>query len=287
MDGPGQLSQALPRPGPALKAVLVTIGVVGILSAVLVNWVPGGETLFAALVCSTDTVLSGQVWRLVTAALLTSPASLSHLFFTLLGLYFLSPDLERRWGGARFLRFLILSSVAGFLLAIGLDLLAPPNAQVFHPRLMYGASAAITATAIAWSRANANLQVRLMFLVPVSGRTLMWVTIGFCFLGLIYGGTFTEGAAAPFGGLLVGLLLSGNPSPLRTLYLKTKLALLRRRTPGVASAQSIVNRGAGGAGGTTGARRSRSGAPPLRVVPGGLEEELKKRKPPKDKRYLN
>jgi hypothetical protein len=32
----------------------------------------------------------------------------------------------------------------------------------------------------------------------------------------------------------------------------------------------------------------RSGkAPPLRVVPGGLEDDLKNRKPPKDKRYLN
>jgi hypothetical protein len=29
------------------------------------------------------------------------------------------------------------------------------------------------------------------------------------------------------------------------------------------------------------------GGPPLRVVVGGLDEDLEKRKPPKDKRYLN
>ena len=34
-------------------------------------------------------------------------------------------------------------------------------------------------------------------------------------------------------------------------------------------------------------RRARPGSPPLRVVSGGLEEVLKKRTPPKDKRYLN
>ena len=34
-------------------------------------------------------------------------------------------------------------------------------------------------------------------------------------------------------------------------------------------------------------RRPRPGAPPLRVVSGGLEDVLKKRTPPKDKRYLN
>ena len=31
----------------------------------------------------------------------------------------------------------------------------------------------------------------------------------------------------------------------------------------------------------------RKGGPPLRVVPGGLEDDLKNRKPPKDKRFLN
>lgn len=288
MDGPGQLSQALPRPGPALKAVLIVIGVMGILSALAVNWVGGGEVIFRSLVCTTDGVLSGQVWRLVTAALLTSPSSLSQLFFTLIGLYFLSPDLERRWGSGRFLRFLVLSSVAGFLLAIGFDLIAPASAEVFHPRAMYGASAAITATAIAWSMANAHLQVRLFFVLPVSGRALFWVTIGYCVLGLVYGGGLTEGAVAPFGGVLTALLLGGNPSPLRTLYLRTKLALLRSRTRGVPSAHSIANSTSTPSSrpGTTG-RRPRAGGPPLRVVPGGLEDELKKRKPPKDKRYLN
>jgi hypothetical protein len=31
----------------------------------------------------------------------------------------------------------------------------------------------------------------------------------------------------------------------------------------------------------------RKGGPPLRVVQGGLDDDLKNRKPPKDKRYLN
>ena len=285
MDGPGQLSQALPRPGPALKAVLIVIGVTWVLSALLVNWVPGGGAVFEKLVCSTDTVLAGQVWRLLTAALLTSPGSISHPAFTLIGLYFLSPDLERRWGSARFLRFLALSAVAGFLMAIGFDLIAPANAPVLHPHIMFGASAAISATAIAWSMANAHLQVRLFMMIPISGRALFWVTIGFCFLGLLSGGTLTEGAVAPFGGVLTALLLGGNPSPLRTLYLRIKLAFLRGRTRGVPSAHSIANAPSSRPG-TTG-RRPRAGGPPLRVVPGGLEDELKKRKPPKDKRYLN
>ena len=34
-------------------------------------------------------------------------------------------------------------------------------------------------------------------------------------------------------------------------------------------------------------KRSSKGGPPLRVVQGGLDDDLKNRKPPKDKRYLN
>jgi membrane associated rhomboid family serine protease len=280
MDGSGQLTQAFPRPGPALKTLLVLIGVTGILSALLFNWM-GFEKIFVALSCTTDGVLHGEVWRLVTAGLLTSPTSLSTLFFTLIGLYFLSPDLERRWGSWRFVRFILISTVVGFLFGVAADLVAPPSVKLFHPPLMFGPGAAITAIAVAWSRANADLQVRLFFVLPVSGRALLWITIAFCVLGLVYGDTLSTGAAAPFGGVIVGLLLGGNPSALRALYLRLKLAVLRRKTPGVPTAHAIANR-QGGPGG-----RRRSNAPPLRVVPGGLEEELKKRKPPKDKRYLN
>jgi len=145
---------------------------------------------------------------------------------------------------------------------------------------MFGATAAITATAIAWSKANAQLQVRLFFFLPVTGRALFWFTILMCVLGLVYGGSFTEGAAAPFGGLITGLLLGGTPSALGTLYLRAKLALLRRRAEHDAPTSDVATRPA------PEARRKRGG-PPLRVVYGGLEDELKKRKPPKDKRYLN
>jgi membrane associated rhomboid family serine protease len=281
MNGGGQMMQGFPRPGPALKAILIVIGALGILLALVFNYVPGGDEIFKALTCSTTQVLHGQVWRLVTAGLLTDPKQISHLFFTLIGLYFLSTDLETRWGSWRFARFMLIAVVAGFALGIVMDLVAPKELAIFHPSLMFGASAAITATAIAWASANASMQVRLFFVLPVSGRALFWVTIGYCVLGLVYAGSFSEGAAAPFGGLITGLVLGGTPSPLRTMYLKAKLAVFRRRAGrGVPTALEIATRE------SSEARRKRGG-PPLRVVYGGLEDDLKKRKPPKDKRYLN
>jgi hypothetical protein len=88
-----------------------------------------------------------------------------------------------------------------------------------------------------------------------------------------------EGAASLFGGILSGILFGGTPSVVRSAWLRVKLAFMRRQGHAL-TVESI-----------TGSDRPRApkrkGGPPLRVVQGGLEDDLKNRKPPKDKRYLN
>lgn len=299
MDRQPPGSVALPRPGRALKWLMVVIGVLGVSHAFLAQYVPVTRQFFAWLECDYVRVLHGEVWRLLTSGVLTSPEHLSNLFFTLIGLYFLGTDLERRWGPGRFLRFLGMSVVLGNLMVMLVSALLPIDAQPrFHPWPMievagystFGAMAAITAIAIAWSRENAHVQARLFFVIPVSGRILFWVTIGFCVLDLIYPMDLPEGVVAPFGGIVCGLLFAGNPSVVRTLYLKLKLAVLRRRgrTLRVDDVMSLQPRHrASGDGIASGSKRSRAAAPPLRIVQGGLDDVLRNRKPPKDKRHLN
>jgi membrane associated rhomboid family serine protease len=281
MDQPSAFS-SLPKPGRALRVVLGLLATLGILAALIVNWVPGGEAggkIFLSLVMSTDQVLHGQVWRLFTAPLLTNPSSLSHLLFSLVGLYFLSTDLESRWGSARFVRFLVLAVLGGSALSIAFDRLLPHEAGfgVFHPRFMFGPGTAIAATAVAWARENSARQVRLFFFLPVTGRALLWITIGFCALALLYTEQVPEGAVAPFGGVIVGLLFAGTPSPMRALWLRVRLWGLRR------SGAPRIDIDLG----DRKADKPRRAGPPLRVLHGGLDAELEKRKPPKDKRYLN
>jgi membrane associated rhomboid family serine protease len=218
-----------------------------------------------------------RVYSLLTSGLVT--ANLRQIIYTLIGLYFLSPDLERRWGAARFVRFLVAAVVAGNLLVFAADQL-PTDHGIFHPRLTFGAGAAVAATAIAWSRENAQSQVRLFFFLPVSGKLLFWVTIGFCVLGVVYYEEVPEGALGPFGGVAVGLLMTGSPSLARTLWLKLRLANLRRKGAAVSVGDILEPP-------SRPRPTKRKGGPALRVVPGGLEDELKNRKPPKDKRYLN
>jgi len=265
-----------PRPGKALKAVLITIAVAGLANALLVNWIPGGMVVFKWLTFQLPAIKTGEWWRLYalfTSGILTLPQTsqgIWQLLFTLIGLYFLSPDLERRWGAWRFVRFLFTSVIAGSLLVLAFDWITPETSEFFHQNMLFGAMAAITGTAVAWGRENPSTVVRLFFFLPMSGKWLLWITIGFSSLALLYKDPISEGRLAPFGGVLVGLLLSGSPSAIRRAYLHTKLWFLRRSGPRVEVDAS--------------GRIKRRSGPPLRVVMGGAAEE---KDPPKDKRYLN
>jgi membrane associated rhomboid family serine protease len=288
MRDPGEIAASFPRPGRALKAVLVVVGALALASAVVVHWVPGGARgweIYSWLAFQPDTFLRGgfpRFWTLLTSGLLTLPDGIGHALWSLLGLYFLTTDLERRWGGARLLRFLALSVIVGNLVVLGGSML-PIGSPLFHPALAVGPLAAITASAIAWSKENAHRQIRFMFFLPMTGRVFYWITIGMAVLALVFRQEVPEGALAPLGGVLTGVLFAGAPSPMRALWLRLRLGSLRRK--GGVTVEQFLDGDFPARPRTTG-KRSRK-APPLRVVPGGLEEDLKNRKPPKDKRYLN
>jgi membrane associated rhomboid family serine protease len=202
----------------------------------------------------------------------------SHLLFSLIGLYFLGKPMERHWGTARFARFLAASVVLGNVLGVAVDAALPASLQGVHPGWMFGPGAAITAIAVAWSREFGDATVNLYFLIAIRGRHLLWFTLGLCVLNVLQSASVPEGIVAPFGGVAAGLLFSGAPSMARRAWLQVRLAILRRKATSLRVEDVLTPRPE---------RKPRPGAPPLRVVQGGLEEVLRKRNPPKDKRYLN
>jgi len=275
----------LPKPGPALKAVLIAVTGFSLLNAVLVNWVPGGSALFEQMVCTQSALSRFQIWRLLTSGLLTSPGgqgAITSLLFTLIGLYFLSPDLESRWGAKRFVGFISLATIFGNVLALLLDRIGPP-VPVFHPPMMFGAGAAITALTVAWARENSEREVRLFFAIAVKGKHLFWFAVAYALLGIVFLDASGSGAVAPIGGIVTGLLFAGTPSPMRRMFLQMRLRGLEKQSQKL-TAQSILE------GRAPKPKRPRSkDAPDLRIVQGGIEDDadLSGRKPPKDKRYLN
>jgi membrane associated rhomboid family serine protease len=280
------VSGGFPRPGRALRGVLIAIAVSAIVGAVVFNWLPGpplGGEIFSWVAFLPDQIVAKpwKIYTLLTSGILTSPISAFHAMFSLIGLYFLTPDLEKRWGYRRMLRFLGISVVMGNLAVLAVEALPLPQA-IFHPGFVLGPTAAIAATAIAWAKENSNQQIRLFFFLPVSGRSLYWFTIGFSVLSIIFMQGPPEGVAAPFGGILAGMLFGETPSKARSAWLRIKLALLRRKGHNL-TVESIM---AGSDRPRAPKRSGKSGGPPLRVVQGGLDDD-DKRKGPKDKRYLN
>jgi membrane associated rhomboid family serine protease len=271
--GSGPIAQFLSGIGPGLKLVLGLIAVVGLLEALLTHWM-GMSSVLEALICTPKDVLAGQLWRLLTAGVLSDPNHPTSLLLDLAGLYFLSRDLERVWGTRRFLGFVAFCIVAGNVLAVAVDRLAPMSLGLLHPGALIGASAALVGTAIAWGVMNRDQQIQFMMVLPMSGMTMVWVTVGLCGFFLL-----TAGDVQAFGGVLAGFTLVGEPSLLRRAFLRIKLAFLRRRYSGVPTAHDILRAK------QPILKKARGDRPPLRVVSGGLDDPGKRE--PKDKRYLN
>ena len=249
---------ALPRPGKALKAALLALFAVWLAFAVAINWGGASAELFVLFCGSSERILQGEVWRLLTAPLMHHPQSLGGILFMLLGLYFLSPSLEKAWGAKRYLWFLFYSA----LLAYGLQLLAAlmlPAAisRKVVPQLWYGALPVVEAIAIAWALSFKGQTVRLMMLVPVTSRTLVIFVVGTSVLAVIALSQLPSGLIAPFGGMLAGWLLGGGtPSPLRRWWLRQKLVQTKRELQREKGRRSQRIAGSG-----------------LRVIEGGHEEE--------------
>jgi membrane associated rhomboid family serine protease len=221
-----------PRPGKALKWVMIGLLAIWLLFAIAINWGGASESLFLTFCGNTGLILRGEVWRLFTAPLMHLPSgSVSHILFMLLGLYFLTPTLEQRWGSARLLRFLFFSGVLAYGFQLLFELLLPASlASKLVGQWWFGAAPILEAIAIAFALNFRGSTVRLMFVLPVTATGLVVFVVGMSVLRLIAASQTPEGLISPFGGMLAGWLLGGGtPSPLRRLYLRFRLKQLDRQ----------------------------------------------------------
>jgi len=260
----GTQQMAFPRPGRALKGVLIALFCIWLVFALGMNWGGVSGTPFLALTGNTPAIASGEIWRIFTASLLHVPSgSISHILFTMLMLYFFGSSLEEAWGSKRFLKFLIFSGALAYGAQFALSAVLPASiAGKLVPGDYFGGTPVVEACVIAWACSFRGRTVLLFFVLPVGTRTLIYLTVGANVLMLIAGAPTPSGHIALFAGMGAGWLLGGDsPSPLRKFYLRYRLAQLERE------AESERR--------TKKKRLQKSG---LQVLPGGKDDG----RPPKD-----
>ncbi|MSP25885.1 MAG: rhomboid family intramembrane serine protease [Myxococcales bacterium] len=249
-----------PRPKKALLWLMVALGCLWVFFAAAINWAqaPAAVELFNMLAGSSGRVADGQVWRLLTAALLHSPSTPSHALVVLMMLFFFGSSLDDAWGQRRLMLFFAGAAVLAFGLQMLVGLVLPSIAT----DTWYGGMVLADAATVAWAFQNRGQVVRLFFVIPMRPLVMVALLAGWHVLLLIARSPSPEGHVAPFGAMLAGWLLC-DASPFRRLLLRSKLRRMQREIdtmrPG---ARDRVRRATG---------------PELRVIRGGSDEPPKKR----------
>lgn len=260
--GPSPAGFTLPKPGKALVAAMIVIGCAWVMLAVGINYGGVSAHVIEPFVGDPSAILHLQLWRLFTPVLIHVPSgdgAPGHIMTTLLGLYFLAPTLEDRWGPRRMAVFLVGSAAFAFTCQVLVGFAVPKLGQP----VFYGGVGMIEAVAVAWALQNRDKRVNLFFVIPVTGMMLLAFVFAMSVMNIIAQKSPPEGLVTPFGGMLAGYLF-GDTSPVRRWWLKLRLKRLQAETAALRSSAS----------------KRRDGGPPLRLILGDKE-------PPKDKRDLN
>jgi membrane associated rhomboid family serine protease len=141
-----------------------------------------------------------QPWQIITYAFLHG--SLTHLLFNMFAVYMFGADMERVWGGQRYLIYYLVCAVAAALS----QLLVCGITGAHYPTL--GASGAVFGLLLAFARYYPERQI-VMLLLPIPIPARQFVVL-YGALELVLGVTGTQAGVAHFahlGGLAGGLLL--------------------------------------------------------------------------------
>jgi membrane associated rhomboid family serine protease len=236
------MKRAMRRGGSSFDDVLSFGGrvppVVGGLIVALVAFsllgVLGRADAFGAFV--PDLVLRGEIWRLVTWPFFEQQPI--NLLFAGLTLYWFGRDLTYAWGPRRFLvTFFAITAVAAAVTTLASLVYAPLRGVPY-----LGTWATLSALIVAWASLFPERQILLFFALPVSGRTLLWITVGGTVLYAAFYGLLAFVPHLVAQGAMVLYLAGASP---RGLFQSLRLRQMERRARRRASHLKVVHKNGG------------------------------------------
>jgi membrane associated rhomboid family serine protease len=170
--------------GHTTTRLVFTIAGVSILLAILGR--TGGAALLSHLQFRPAALLRGELWQVVTYVFVY-PLLTQGIFGFLISLYFLymiGSQMEAALGSRRFLGvFLITPGLAALVTVPFAYLLGFPN------HVYQGLWVALGALTVLFARTFAHQPIHLMFVLPVRGATLVWISFGILALYAIVSGS--------------------------------------------------------------------------------------------------
>jgi membrane associated rhomboid family serine protease len=171
------------------------------------------------------------VWELVTYLFIH--ASVSHIFFNMLMLYFVGVELERMWGTRYFVKFYAVAGIGAGLTQVVLGVLPFSFANQFYYPSTVGASGALYGLLLAYALYFPTREFLIFFIFPVQARYFVMILGGLALLFSLGGGSGVA-HTAHLGGLLTGYLyLKGKRtnllSEIQYRYLKWRINRMRRK----------------------------------------------------------
>jgi membrane associated rhomboid family serine protease len=200
---------------PAIKALIIFISVIFIIQQIG-SYIPvGGYSLNYHIMTffglSHDGFITNHyVWQIFTYMFIH--AGWAHVIFNLLGLWMFGGDLENLWGTARFIRYIIYTSIgAGICIAL-------LNAYTAQSHIMpasagiptMGVSGVVFALLLAYGMTWPNKEVLIFFVLPVKIKYVV-IFFGlfsfFATLDTIHGKGDSISHVAHLGGILFGFVI--------------------------------------------------------------------------------
>jgi membrane associated rhomboid family serine protease len=155
-----------------------------------------GPMIADFLVLDRDRLLV-RPWTPVTYAF--THAEVLHFLFNMLGLYFLGPPLEERWGGRGFIKFYVVAALGGAVF------------ELFTGGKVLGASAAINGLLLAWALIWPETQILFFGIIPIKVKWLALGSAVFSLMNAAGGGGGGVAHLAHLGGFVSAFLYLKSP----------------------------------------------------------------------------